>query len=219
MRREEKPIDCLFIGGSTQDLMMRVEQMPGSDQRVQASEYVQCCGGVSATAAAAHQSLGGVTGMITIVGEDEAGTFIRQDLAKQGFRAVQMIETSHSRSSVSMILVDRDGSRSITHYGGCIYDLEFEMLDKNLLKSAKVIHLGVMGEKLMVDLAKFAGKRGKSCSLLTGEIFRENWQISSFPTRISGSWMRPRQRRLWIWTRKKPADTMPPGENKGCSPQ
>lgn len=161
MRREEKPIDCLFIGGSTQDLMMRVEQMPGSDQRVQASEYVQCCGGVSATAAAAHQSLGGVTGMITIVGEDEAGTFIRQDLAKQRFRAVQMIETSHSRSSVSMILVDRDGSRSITHYGGCIYDLEFEMLDKNLLKSAKVIHLGVMGEKLMVDLAKFCREEGE----------------------------------------------------------
>ena len=85
MRREEKPIDCLFIGGSTQDLMMRVEQMPGSDQRVQASEYVQCCGGVSATAAAAHQSLGGVTGMITIVGEDGRGHLSGRTWRSRGF--------------------------------------------------------------------------------------------------------------------------------------
>ena len=81
-RPRGKTIDCLFIGGSTQDLLMRTEEIPKSDQRVQALEYTQCCGGVSATAAAAHQEGGGVTGLITIVGED-----VRENLSHKICRA------------------------------------------------------------------------------------------------------------------------------------
>lgn len=169
-RPREKTIDCLFIGGSTQDLLMRTEEIPKSDQRVQALEYAQCCGGVSATAAAAHQEAGGVTGLITIVGEDAAGNFITQDLQSRKFSRTQIIKRSRARSSVSMIQIDKKGSRSITHYGGCIYDLEFGMLDGELLESTRIIHLGVMDEKLMLEIARFCRDRGILLSVDGGNL-------------------------------------------------
>lgn len=51
MNERDAILDCLFIGGSTQDVMMRMERVPQADERVQAWDYVKCCGGVSATAA------------------------------------------------------------------------------------------------------------------------------------------------------------------------
>ncbi|MEI1254168.1 PfkB family carbohydrate kinase [Blautia sp. JLR.GB0024] len=166
----KKSIDCLFIGGSTQDLLMRTEEIPKSDQRVQAFEYVQCCGGVSATAAAAHQEAGGVTGLITIVGEDAAGEFITQDLQRRQFHEIQIIKKPGARSSVSMIQIDKNGSRSITHYGGCIYDLEFGMLDVKLLQSAGMLHLGVMDEELMMEIAGFCRAEGILLSVDGGNL-------------------------------------------------
>ena len=57
MNERDVILDCLFIGGSTQDVMMRMERVPQADERVQAWDYVKCCGGVSATAASAMASI------------------------------------------------------------------------------------------------------------------------------------------------------------------
>ena len=59
--------DCLFIGGSTQDLLMLTDRIPGPNERSQAFDYEKCCGGVSATAASAYRKLGGRAGVITDV--------------------------------------------------------------------------------------------------------------------------------------------------------
>ena len=85
---------------------MRMERVPQADERVQAWDYVKCCGGVSATAASAHQKLGGRTGIITAVGKDDAGVFIRQDLKEQNFRECRILESPDASSSVSLIQVD-----------------------------------------------------------------------------------------------------------------
>lgn len=45
MNERDVILDCLFIGGSTQDVMMRMERVPQADERVQAWDYVKCCGG------------------------------------------------------------------------------------------------------------------------------------------------------------------------------
>ena len=65
-----KELDCLFIGSSTKDILMLVEAPPASDQRIAARQLEITCGGVSAIAGAAHQSLHGVTGVITALGGD-----------------------------------------------------------------------------------------------------------------------------------------------------
>ena len=159
MNERDAILDCLFVGGSTQDVMMRMERVPQADERVQAWDYVKCCGGVSATAASAHQKLGGRTGIITAVGKDDAGAFIRQDLKEQNFRECRILESPDASSSVSLIQVDALGRRSIAHYGGCIGELTFSMLDQDLMRSSRILHLGVMEEELMLEIARFCGEQ------------------------------------------------------------
>ena len=80
-----KELDCLFIGSSTKDILMLVEAPPASDQRIAARQLEITCGGVSAIAGAAHQSLHGVTGVITALGDDDTSHFVEAFLARQNF--------------------------------------------------------------------------------------------------------------------------------------
>ncbi len=147
--------NALFIGSSTKDLIMLVDAPPESDQRISASQFVVSLGGVASTAAAAHQKLGGSTAMISIIGEDETGEYIGADLRAQGFAHLQLLHTGQAPSSLSMIQVEKNGKRCITHYGGCIREMTFERLDLSPLSHARYLHLGMMNPDLMLRLARY----------------------------------------------------------------
>ena len=55
--------------------------------------------------------------------------------------------------------MDALGRRSIAHYGGCIGELTFSMLDQDLMRSSRILHLGVMEEELMLEIARFCGEQ------------------------------------------------------------
>jgi len=147
--------NALFIGSSTKDMIMLVDAPPESDQRISASQFTVSLGGVASTAAAAHQKLGGTTAMISIVGDDETGEYIAADLTAQNFAWLQLLHTDKAPSSISMIQVEKNGKRCITHYGGCIKEMTFERLDLSALKETRFLHLGVMNPDLMLKLARY----------------------------------------------------------------
>ncbi|MCD8249661.1 MAG: PfkB family carbohydrate kinase [Lachnospiraceae bacterium] len=147
--------NALFIGSSTKDIIMLVDAPPESDQRISASRYTVSLGGVASTAAAAHQKLGGSTAMITIVGKDETGEYIAADLNARHYAWLQLLHTDKAPSSISMIQVEQNGKRCITHYGGCIKEMTFERLDLSALPHSRFLHLGVMNPDLMLRLARY----------------------------------------------------------------
>ncbi|MCI9681299.1 MAG: carbohydrate kinase family protein [Lachnospiraceae bacterium] len=151
--------NALFIGSSTKDLIMLVDAPPESDQRICASQFVISLGGVASTAAAAHQKLGGSTAMISIVGEDETGEYIGADLKNQNFAYLQLLHTDKAPSSLSMIQVEKNGKRCITHYGGCIREMTFESLDLSPLSHTRYLHLGMMNPDLMLQLARYCKEK------------------------------------------------------------
>ena len=148
-------IDALFIGSSTKDLLMQVEEPPASDHRIAASSFTVACGGVSATAAAAYQSLGGSTGVITAVGDDETGEFIRKDLKKLYLDYLKLYTYSNRPSSLSMVQVETNGKRCLTCFGGCIDSLTFDEIDKELLHRIRILHLGVLAPETMFELCRY----------------------------------------------------------------
>lgn len=160
--------NALFIGSSTKDLIMLVDAPPESDQRITASQFVTSLGGVSSTAAAAHQKLGGSTAMITIIGEDETGEYIEADLKKQNFAHLQLLRTDKSPSSISMIQVEQNGKRCITHYGGCIREMAFERLDLSPLSHSRYLHLGMMDPELMLKLARYCKEKAQALLSVDG---------------------------------------------------
>ena len=150
--------NALFIGASTKDMIMLVDAPPESDQRIAASQFVVTLGGVASTAAAAHQKLGGRTALSTIVGCDEAGEYIAEDLNAQHFAWMQLLRTDKAPSSISMIQVEKNGKRCITNYGGCISEMTFDRLDLSVLQKTRFLHLGVMTPNLMLELARYCKK-------------------------------------------------------------
>lgn len=161
-------LDSLFIGSSTKDILMLVNAPPASDQRIAASYFTTACGGVSSTAAAAHQSLGGITGIITAVGDDETSNFITDDLQRQNFQYLKLFAIKDHYSSTSMIQVEQDGRRCLTCFGGCIEKLTFPMIDKNILKSSRIIHLGVMNPETMLELCAYCKKHTEALISIDG---------------------------------------------------
>lgn len=149
-------LDCVFIGSTTKDTLLMVEAPPASDQRIAATAVVHACGGVASVAASAFQKLGGSAGLITAIGKPSDVTdFIRDDIASRHLPYVQLIEIPEADSPFSTIQVERDGKRCITHFGGCIRELTINLLDKAILETAKIIHLGGLEEKFTVELAKY----------------------------------------------------------------
>lgn len=150
-----KELDCLFIGSTTKDILMLLDSPPASDQRITASYFATTCGGVSSTAASAYQALGGNVGVISAVGDDDTSIFIRENLEGEYFTYLKLYTIPGHFSSTSLVQVERNGKRCLTCFGGCIDELEYSMIDLDVLHHTKVLHLGVLRPELMLQLSKY----------------------------------------------------------------
>jgi sugar/nucleoside kinase (ribokinase family) len=169
--KEMEKLDCLFIGSTTQDILMMVSSPPASDQRIAATKVVTACGGPSGTAAFAFQTLGGCTGLVTAVGKDKESVFIRRDIEARCLPYVKILTMAQFRSPFSVILVEENGKRCIAHYGGCIHQLKLSMLDMEALQSAKIIHLAGVDEWFAADAAKYCKENTGALILVDGGNF------------------------------------------------
>lgn len=149
-------LDCLFIGSATQDVLLLIDEPPQSNRRLLARDISYVSGGIAATAASAFQTLGGSAGLVTAKGEEsEITSFIVKDLEGQNFPYLQMVAVKGGMSSFSAIQVERNGSRCITHYGGCIQQINVSSIDTSMFSETKLIHLGGLSDTAVVECAQF----------------------------------------------------------------
>ena len=168
-------LDCLFIGSQTKQTLRLVASPPASYQCIAASAFSHACGGVASVAASAFQKLGGSAGLITAVGDPSDVTdFIAANIAERRLPYADLIRVPGTDSPFSTIQVEASGKRCITHFGGCIRQLTLDMLDKNALAGAKMIHLGGLEEHFCGELAAYC-KRNTSAlvSVDGGNLSRE----------------------------------------------
>jgi sulfofructose kinase len=105
------------VGLATRDTILAVPEHPPRDGRVVASDLVVAGGGPAATAAVTLARLGVDAAFFGVVGDDEAGAFVRAGLAEEGVDVSGLV-VSGSRTAQSVILVDGGGGRSIVHRPG-----------------------------------------------------------------------------------------------------
>jgi sugar/nucleoside kinase (ribokinase family) len=105
------------VGLATRDTILAVPEQPASDGRVVADELVVAGGGPAATAAVTLARLGVEVAFAGVVGDDDAGAFVREGLAAEGVD-VSGLRVAGSRTPQSVILVKPDGARSIVHRPG-----------------------------------------------------------------------------------------------------
>jgi sulfofructose kinase len=106
------------VGLATRDTIVAVPEHPPPDGRVVAGDWVVAGGGPAATAAVALARLGVEVAFVGAVGDDEAGAFVRDGLAREGVDVGGLVAVPGARTPQSVILVGPDGARSIVHRPG-----------------------------------------------------------------------------------------------------
>jgi sugar/nucleoside kinase (ribokinase family) len=106
------------VGLATRDTIVRVPTHPPRDGRVVADDLVIAGGGPAATAAVTLARLGVEVAFHGLVGDDEAGAFVRAGLADEGVDVTGLKIVQGGRTPQSVVLVSPDGARSIVHRPG-----------------------------------------------------------------------------------------------------
>jgi sulfofructose kinase len=105
----------LCAGIAVQDIVMRVENFPAPGTKVAASEFIVTGGGCAANAAVAIARLGGRVAFAGPLGgdNDDVSNRIVTDLTAEGIDCSGAVRIDGGTASVSLILIDAQGEKSI----------------------------------------------------------------------------------------------------------
>jgi ribokinase len=133
--------DVLVLGDANPDLVVRgdVEPRFGQAERlVEAADLV--LGGSGAIMASGAARLGLRVAFAGVVGDDLFGRFARQALEERGVDTRGLAVDPHRPTGVSVILA-REEDRAILTATGTIGDLRGSLVDEDLLRSSRHVHV------------------------------------------------------------------------------
>ncbi|QWV95173.1 carbohydrate kinase [Geomonas oryzisoli] len=153
--------DVVGLGVCTMDLLMVVDELPGSELVQRAHASALAGGGPVATALVALARLGARTAMLDRVGGDLIGRMILAELEAEGVDTSAMVVDAASTSSQATILVrKRDGARAITFAPGTSGELSPDLLDETVIASAQILHLNGRHWQACLKAAQVARQAG-----------------------------------------------------------
>ncbi len=161
--------DIICLGKSTLDLTWPLESLPGKGGKFIASDFLQLGGGMAATAAVAVSRLGRPVAFYGRAGDDAAGHAMLDELAGYGVDVSQFRLFPNARSSVSGILVDKDGERAIANFRGANIPDEASWLDLDDVAKARAILVDVRWKEGAVAICSKAREHGIP-TIMDGEI-------------------------------------------------
>ncbi|NLC23686.1 MAG: sugar kinase [Oxalobacter sp.] len=161
--------DIICLGKSTLDLIWPVESLPGKGGKFIARDFIQLGGGMAATAAVAVSRLGRKVAFYGRAGDDAAGHAMLDELAGYGVDVSQFRLFPNARSSVSGILVDKEGERAIANFRGADIPDEAHWLDLDDVAQTHAVLVDVRWKEGAVSICAKARAHGIP-TILDGEI-------------------------------------------------
>ncbi|MGH6684580.1 MAG: PfkB family carbohydrate kinase [Pseudolabrys sp.] len=131
----------LCAGIAVQDIVMRVENFPAPGSKVHASEFVVTGGGCAANAAVTVARLGARVAFAGPLGgsDDEVSNRIIADLEIEGIDCSGIARVSGGTASVSLILLDASGEKTIATRRGVNLGMALPANAKNLVADADAV--------------------------------------------------------------------------------
>lgn len=145
---------------ATLDRIQRVESLPRGAGKFSSPDYEEAGGGSAATAAVTIARLGGEARFVGRVGEDAAGTAIREELRAFGVDVRPLAIVTGSRSPIGHVTVDANGERQVTRYRGLRLDVPPEWISAADLAGASGVLVDMdwwFGANQVVQMARAAG--------------------------------------------------------------
>jgi len=171
----------LCVGQLVADIVVRpVEKLPYPGRTEPVEELDLLSGGCAANTAAVLAKLGVETRLAALIGLDSFGDAALADQRKAGVNVDAVRREAEWPTSVAIVLVDRAGQRSFYYRAGGCEKLANHHVADDILKAARVVHVGGAMKMLNLDLAELMG-RAKSFGCVTS--LDTDWDIY-------GNWMR-----------------------------
>jgi len=156
-----KTYDVVGLGVSTLDLLMVVDELPGSELVQRAHDSLLQGGGPIATALVALSRLGCSTAMIDKLGDDWRGKLIREEFERERVATDYLILAAGQTTSIASVLVRKlDGARTIIYAPGDAGEVVPSDIAEDLISSAKILHLNGRHPDACLSSARIAKKHG-----------------------------------------------------------
>jgi sugar/nucleoside kinase (ribokinase family) len=115
---------ALFVGLCTLDVIQSVDQVPGSNDKITALRQAIAAGGPATNAAVTHAYLGGISTLLTSVGQHPLASGIRADLTQAQVDLADLGARSEEPPSLSSVLVTAgSGDRAVVSVNASRQDL------------------------------------------------------------------------------------------------
>ena len=143
--------DVVSLGIHILDILGRpVEAIPPGQEVALIDQIRLTVAGTAAGTSVDLAKLGVEVSAMGAVGDDATGTFIRDEMARFGIDTTALVTKIGVPTSASMLAIRPNGERPALHVLGANASLRYEDLDLDLIRSAKILHLG--GTYLMANL-------------------------------------------------------------------
>jgi sulfofructose kinase len=161
-------VDVLCVGYACYDLVFSVSTHPAADEKIVASDLINCGGGPATNAAVAVSRLGLKAAFAGYLGQDLYGDKHYQELHDYGVNTDFIVRDS-SPTPLSTVLVKPDGKRALINYKGDTKALPIGAVDFSAL-NAKVMLFDGHEPYLSIPLADYARKTGTPTVLDAGSV-------------------------------------------------
>ncbi|WP_134668694.1 carbohydrate kinase family protein [Halorussus marinus] len=152
--------DAIAVGSAVLDRLYGLSNLPEPDGGAFVREETTATGGVAANVAAALAELGRETGVVSRVGDDEAGDRVLAALRERGVDASRIVRGDES-TSYSLILRDPDGERMIVAGGQSVPKLRLDAADRAYLRRSDLVFTSAYApDRVTAALADAAGSGG-----------------------------------------------------------
>ena len=154
----------LVVGSLNMDFVVDVEKMPLPGETVLGKKFTLVPGGKGANQAYAIGKLGSNVSMLGLVGNDEYGKRLKDNLNSVNVNTSSIGTTNDSSTGCAFINVDKTGENSITVIQGANKLLSEEIIDKNinLIDESDIIVMQLeVPIKTILYISKIAKEKGK----------------------------------------------------------
>ena len=146
-------VEIIGIGALNMDRLYLVERIAEPGEEVRIDAVSEQPGGSAANTIVGLARLGIRTGFIGMVGDDADGARLRMEMENEGVDT-RGIGIAPGMTGIAVVLVDRNGERSIYVHSGVNDALSMTSENLSYAKSAKYLHLSSFAGKNQFEMQK-----------------------------------------------------------------
>ncbi len=152
--------EVISIGRINLDVIMRVRQLPTSQQHLTCEEGYVSPGGSAANFAAQSAKLGVKTGLVACIGNDRHGQIMLEHLTKSGVDTQQVLVLDRQSTGIFTCIHDSTGGSMVIVEPGANRYLERQLIDECVIAANSIVHVAGAFPRLAQTVAEIASMNG-----------------------------------------------------------